>query len=85
MSIKNPYSDFTFHGDQYGGYQTNGNIEHDAFSEGVKAANEDWIKWAESKCPHNHIFNPTTKDFEKDELKLMCFQCWKERKKEINQ
>ena len=35
MSIKNPYSDFTFHGDQYGGYQT-GNIEHDAFSEGVE-------------------------------------------------
>jgi len=44
MSIKNPYEDFTFHGDQYGGYETKGNKEHNAFSEGVKAANEDWIR-----------------------------------------
>ena len=81
MSIKNPYKaepgDSAIHSDR--------DLLYIGFNEGVKAANEDWIEWAQSKCPHNHLWNPETKNFEEDTIKLECYQCWKDRKKELEQ
>ena len=45
------------------------------------AKDAEWVEWAESRCSHNHLFVPATGEFIEDELKLMCFQCFQERKK----
>lgn len=45
----------------------------------LSARDKNWIAWAQSTCPHNHLFNPETQEFDEDILKLECYQCWKER------
>jgi hypothetical protein len=49
----------------------------------LAARDKEWVGWAQSTCPHNHIFNPDTKEFDEDTLKLECYQCWQERREEI--
>jgi len=79
MSIKNPYEDFTFHGDQYGGYETKGNKEHDAFNEGVKAL----IAWLDEKCDHR--LQSSVGGFFYPDSRRDCPQCWKELKEKHEQ
>ena len=50
------------------------------FGQGIEAANEDWVAWAENKCTatgHGGYYN--------FHLRRDCPLCWAERKKEINQ
>ena len=82
MSIKNPYGKTYRSGIPGQGMQDN--PRHDAFNEGVKAANEDWVEWLETTHKNCNLFNCP---FSTATCRMMDKSCrvWEIRKKEIKQ
>ena len=74
VSIKNPY----------GLINSFLRPENDAFNEGVKAANEDWVEWLETTHKNCNLFNCP---FSTATCRMMDKSCrvWEIRKKEIKQ
>jgi len=86
MSIKNPFTEENYEMSEWyddGDHHYSGAPERDAFNEGVKAANEDWIEWVEKH------FASCQDDCEEDDVESGCRfirkDIWEAHKKELNQ
>ena len=50
----------------------------DMVRKAIAARDKEWIAWAESQCPHGGIDSGGM-------ICLECYQCWKDRKREVGQ